>query len=260
MTRARLDQELVRRRLFATRSRARNAVRDGFVKVEGETVRRPAMQVSPEVLIEVVADAGDYVGRGAYKLAGALTEFDIPVEGRSAIDVGSSTGGFTQVWLEAGAESVVALDVGRDQLHPKLRKDPRVEVVEGTNVRDVTAQELGGPFELVSADLSFISLKAVAADIEGLGGPDADWVVLVKPQFEVGSEGLGKDGVVRSAERRGQAVVDVVAGFAAEGLVARGVMRSPVMGGSGNLEAMLWLRRDGDGILSADAFKVLADE
>ncbi len=260
MTRKRLDQELVRRGQFPSRSAARNAINAGLVTVDGLTVSKPAMNVSSDTHIEVSDQARDYVGRGAYKLAAALDTFGVDAARRRAIDVGSSTGGFTQVLLEAGATSVVALDVGRDQLHPRLREDRRVQVREATNVRDCDVTDLGGPFQLVTADLSFISLRVVAADLERLGDSDADWIVLAKPQFEVGRERLGKDGVVRDPAARGDAVVGVIDAFFSLGLVTVGVMRSPIPGGTGNLEALLWLRRRGAPIVSVEAFKVLADE
>jgi 23S rRNA (cytidine1920-2'-O)/16S rRNA (cytidine1409-2'-O)-methyltransferase len=260
MSRNRLDRELVRRHRFPTRSAARNAINAGYVAVDGIVVTKPALGVGAETEIEVSDEARDYVGRGAYKLAAALAEFDVNVEERRAIDVGASTGGFTQVLLEAGAASVLALDVGRDQLHPRLRADPRVEVWEGTNVRDVGVAELGGPFDVVTVDLSFISVRAVAPDLEQLGGSDADWIVLVKPQFEVGRDNLSKDGVVRNPGMRGRAIVEVVGSFARIGLVTTGAMKSPIEGGSGNVEAMIRLQRRGAAIVSADAFKVLADE
>lgn len=260
MSRNRLDQELVRRHRFPTRSAARNAINAGYVAVDGIVVTKPALGVDGGTEIEISNEARDYVGRGAYKLAAALAEFDVDIRGRRALDVGASTGGFTQVLLEAGAASVVALDVGRDQLHPRLRTDPRVDMREGTNVRDVTVAELGGPFDVVTVDLSFISVRTVAPDLERLGGEDADWIVLAKPQFEVGREHLSKDGIVRDATRRGRAIVEIVGTFARLGLVTVGAMRSPIRGGSGNLEALLWVRRRGGAIVSAEAFKVLADE
>ena len=260
MSRARLDRELVRRGLFPTRSAARNAIKLGSVRVAGLIGPKPASLVAADARIEIDEDAVRFVSRGAYKLAAAIDTFPVKIAGRAAIDVGSSTGGFTQVLLEAGAATVTAVDVGRDQLHPVLRNDKRVTVHEGTNIRDVAVADLGGPFAVVSVDLSFISIRAVAADLSRLGSDDADWLVLVKPQFEVGRRHLGKDGVVRDAGRRGQAVVDVVGSFAAVGLVTRGVIRSPVTGGSGNAEALLWLRRDGEQIVSLDAFKVLAND
>lgn len=260
MSRNRLDRELVKRRSFPTRSAARNAINAGYVAVDGVVVTKPALAVGPETEIVVAAEAGDYVGRGAYKLAAALEEFAIEVSGRRAIDVGSSTGGFTQVLLESGADSVVALDVGRNQLHSRLRSDPRVVVREGTNVRDVVVAELGGPFDVVTVDLSFISIRTVAGDLERLGGDDADWLVLVKPQFEAGREHLSKDGRVLDPTMRGRSIVEIVGTFARIGLVTVGAMRSPIRGGSGNVEALIWLRRRGAAIVSAEAFKVLADD
>jgi len=256
----RLDQELVRRGLFSSRSAARNAIREGHITVGGDQVRKPARSVDKGVGIEVAADVGDYVGRGAHKLLAALDLFPVEVAGSRAVDVGASTGGFTQVLLEAGAASVVALDVGREQLHQRLRDNSRVVVLEGTNVRDVTPVEIGGPFDVVTADLSFISLKVVAADLAALGGGDCDWLLLVKPQFEVGRDGLSKDGLVLSPDRRAAALDGVLAAFAAEGLVAMGAARSPIRGGSGNIEALLWLRRGDSTGLSVDAFKVLEEE
>ncbi len=260
MSRDRLDQELVRRGLFPTRSAARNAIKIGSVRVAGLGVAKPASRVDWETPIEVDEGAARFVSRGAYKLDAALERFPVTVSGRTAIDVGASTGGFTQVLLEAGATAVTSLDVGRNQLHPTIRRDPRVLVCEGTNVRDVSLLELGGPFGVVTADLSFISLRVVASDLARLGDDETDWIVLVKPQFEVGRRHLSKDGVVRDGGRRGQAVVDVVDSLAGAGLATRGAMRSPLLGGSGNAEALLWLRREGEPIVSLDAFKVLAND
>ena len=184
--RFRLDQELVARGLFTTRSAARNAIKAGFVLVDGVVAQKPALRVAGATPVEVDEDATHYVGRGAHKLAAALRAFPVSTAGRAAVDVGSSTGGFTQVLLDCGVDTVVAIDVGRDQLHPSLRGDPRVLVWESTNVKDVVLQDVGGPFDIVTADLSFISLTAVAGDLARLGKEDADWIVLVKPQFEVG--------------------------------------------------------------------------
>lgn len=256
----RLDRELVRRRHFPTRNAARNAIKAGYVAVDGIVVTKPALTVGADTTIEISDEARDYVGRGAYKLAAALGVFEVEVDGRRAIDVGSSTGGFTQVLLEAGAASVLALDVGRDQLHPRLRSDARVEVREGTSIRDVGPAEVGGPFEVVTVDLSFISVRVVAPDLERLGGPDADWIVLVKPQFEVGQEHLSKDGLVLDPARRGRAIVETIGTFARIGLATVGALRSPIRGGSGNMEAFIHLRRRGAAIVSSEAFKVLDDE
>lgn len=260
MSRSRLDQELVARGLLATRSAARNAIKAGLVSVDGVTTLKPALQVDGDTPVEVSETATRYVGRGAHKLVAALQAFQVPTEGRAAVDVGSSTGGFTQVLLDAGVDTVVSIDVGRDQLHPSLRSDPRVLVCEGMNVKDVALQEVGGPFDIVTADLSFISLTAVAGDLARLGKESADWILLVKPQFEVGRRNLAKDGVVLSAAARGQALVDVIDSLARYGLIARAAIRSPILGAAGNQEAFVWLRRTGEALVSLTAFKVLGDE
>jgi 23S rRNA (cytidine1920-2'-O)/16S rRNA (cytidine1409-2'-O)-methyltransferase len=180
-------------------------------------------------------DDGD-VGRGAAKLRGALLDLadvgPLPVAGRRAIDVGASTGGFTQVLLERGARSVLALDVGHDQLAPALAADPRVTERSGRNVRQVDPADLGGPFELLVADLSFISLTVVLPDLAALVAPGGDLLLLVKPQFEIGRERLASDGVVRSEQQR-QETVDAV----------RAVVPSQLVGASGNVELVLWARR-----------------
>ncbi len=260
MPRTRLDQELVRRGLFETRSSARNAIRDGQVTVAGVLADKPAQRVEGTTDIVVDDEKTGYVGRGALKLLQALDSFGLDVSGSAAVDVGASTGGFTQVLLEKGARSVAAIDVGSDQLHRVLRSDPQVDVWEQTNVRGIDVDAVGGPFDVVTVDLSFISLTSVAGDIERLGRKDADWVVLLKPQFEVGKAGLAKDGVVRDEQRRIGTFTLVSDAFSAVGLVIMDIARSPLPGGSGNVEALLHLRREGVPISSEAAFKVLRDE
>ncbi len=260
MARIRLDQELVDRGLVSSRSRARRAIRDGFVAVDGATVQRPGVGVPSGAGIEVASSVGRFVSQGGEKLEAALEEFEIQVEGRSAVDVGASTGGFTDALLQRAAGRVTAVDVGHGQLDRRLRTDPRVEVREGVNVRSADRAGLGGPFDLVVADLSFISLGLVAANLAGLGHEGSDWVVLVKPQFEVGRAAIGKGGVVRSAAAREEAIVTVARSFATAGLTAVGAIASPVLGGSGNREALLWLRTTGVGLKRSELVKVLADE
>ena len=260
MARSRLDQELVRRGFFDTRNSARNAVRDGYVSVDGVLASKPALRVDARSSIEVDAETAGYVGRGAHKLLAALDAFGVDVAGAEAVDVGASTGGFTQVLLERGAPAVVAVDVGSDQLHPLLRDDPRVDNWERTSVRGIDVGALGGPFRVVTVDLSFISLRSVVADLERLGLPDADWIVLFKPQFEVGPDGLAKDGVVRSIARRQTALDQVLDAFAESGLVLVAATESPIRGGSGNVEALLRFRRTGSPMTRDEAFKVLAHE
>lgn len=260
MSRIRLDLEMVRRRLLPTRSGARRAIREGHVRVGGATVTRPSHRVDSGTAIELQPEAALWVSRGGEKLAAALAGFSLDVSGRSAADLGASTGGFTEVLLDAGVTSVVAVDVGHDQLHPKLRADPRVMVCERLNVRDANAEALGAPFGVVVVDLSFISLAVVAADIARFGDEQTDWVILIKPQFEVGRRLLGKDGVVRDATARGDAAIAVAQAFASAGLGLQGALASPIAGGSGNREALVRLRRSPSSVSAAELFKVLQDD
>ena len=260
MSGTRLDLEMVRRKLLPTRSGARRAIREGHVRVGDATITRPSYRVDSDTAIELQPEAALWVSRGGEKLAAALAGFSLVVNGRSAVDLGASTGGFTEVLLDAGVSSVAAIDVGHGQLHPKLRDDSRVTVCERLNVRDADAVSLGAPFGVVVADLSFISLTVVATDIARFGDGGTDWVVLVKPQFEVGRRLLGKDGVVRDATARGNAGVAVAKAFASAGLGLQGVLASPIVGGSGNREALVWLRKSSSMVSAAELFKVLQDD
>lgn len=260
MTGARLDVEIVQRGLLTTRSAARRAIIEGHVAVGGATVTKPAQRVRPDAEISVDNDARTWVSRGGTKLSFALDRFQVEVDDRTAIDVGASTGGFTEVLLAAGARHVVALDVGHDQLHESLLVNPRVDSRERLNVRDADPGELGGPFGVVVADLSFISLTVVAASLADLGRSTSDWIVLAKPQFEVGRGNLDKTGVVTDPKLRGAAVVDVGRAFLQSGLSTVGCVASPISGGSGNREALLWMRKDGAAMSDMDLYKVLHDE
>ncbi|MGZ4626853.1 MAG: TlyA family RNA methyltransferase [Kineosporiaceae bacterium] len=243
----RLDAELVRRGLARSRAQAAELVAAGWVEVAGATAAKPATQVDPAVAIVVrpgPRDTPDYVSRGGHKLAGALDVFcraGLQVTGRRCLDAGASTGGFTDVLLRRGAAHVVAVDVGYGQLAWTLRNDPRVTVVERTNVRDLTPEVLGRPVDLVVADLSFISLRLVLGPLHSVTRPGGDHVLMVKPQFEVGRERLGPGGVVREAQARADAVRQVAAAALAQGLGCRGVTASPLPGPSGNVEYFLWL-------------------
>jgi 23S rRNA (cytidine1920-2'-O)/16S rRNA (cytidine1409-2'-O)-methyltransferase len=249
----RVDTELVRRGLARSRSQAGELVRAGRVRVDGAAVAKPARPVDPEAAIEVESHATDGdVGRGADKLRGALADFaevsglpdtGLVIAGRRALDVGASTGGFTQVLLQQGVSSVVALDVGHGQLAAGIAEDPRVEERSGTNVRGVTAAEIGGPFDLVLADLSFISLTLVVPVLATLLHDGSDVVLLVKPQFEIGRERLGADGVVRSEQIRDEVVQTVLAAVERAGLTVRAVVPSRLIGASGNVEYFLWATR-----------------
>jgi 23S rRNA (cytidine1920-2'-O)/16S rRNA (cytidine1409-2'-O)-methyltransferase len=243
----RLDVALVARGLARSRSAAQAAVAAGSVRIDGATAKRVSQRVEPESVLEVDRGSG-WVGRGAGKLDAALDAFGVDVTGRPALDLGASTGGFTQVLLERGAASVVALDVGHDQLAPELREDPRVVVVEGENARTLTPErlaELSGtavPPSVVVADLSFISLSLVLPAIAAVADRDADVVLLVKPQFEVGRTKV-RGGLVPDADDRIRAVEAVLGTAAATGLLTVGVIASPVVGTHGNREALVHLHR-----------------
>lgn len=249
--RLRLDAELVRRGLARSREHAGELIADGRVSVAGARATKPATAVATDVALVVSADpsipGGDeYVSRGGHKLAGALAAFEpagLVVEGRRCLDAGASTGGFTDVLLRHAAREVVAVDVGYGQLAWRLREDPRVTVHDRTNVRELGPELVGAPVDLVVADLSFISLVLVLDALVGVTSDDGDLVLMVKPQFEVGRERVGKGGVVRDPELRAEAVRDVADAAAARGWGARGVTVSPLPGPSGNVEFFLWLQR-----------------
>jgi 23S rRNA (cytidine1920-2'-O)/16S rRNA (cytidine1409-2'-O)-methyltransferase len=245
--RLRLDAELVRRGLARSREHAAELVGAGRVKVAGAVATKPATGVTTDAALVVVEDPGspDFVSRGGHKLAGALDAFEpvgLSVAGRRCLDAGASTGGFTDVLLRRGAAEVVAVDVGYGQLAWALRQDARVRVHDRTNVRTLTAEQVGGPVEVVVGDLSFISLLLVIDALVGVTQPDGDLVLMVKPQFEVGKDRVGKGGVVRDLALRTDAVVTVAAAAAARGWGARAITTSPLPGPSGNVEFFLWLR------------------
>jgi 23S rRNA (cytidine1920-2'-O)/16S rRNA (cytidine1409-2'-O)-methyltransferase len=243
--RLRLDAELVRRQLARSREQAGELIDAGRVQVRGTVATKAATGVEQDTPIRVLTDAGDpgYASRGGHKLAGALAAFGgLRVAGRRCLDAGASTGGFTDVLLRAGAAAVVAVDVGYGQLAWTLRNDPRVTVHDRTNIRDLTADLIGGPVDLVVGDLSFISLRLVLDPLIGVTRPDGDLALMVKPQFEVGKDRLGKGGVVRDLDHRADAVVGVATAAAERGWGAVGVATSPLPGPSGNVEYFLWLR------------------
>jgi 23S rRNA (cytidine1920-2'-O)/16S rRNA (cytidine1409-2'-O)-methyltransferase len=211
--------------------------------------RKAAAMVDPADPLLVTGEdpADEYVSRGGHKLAGALAAFGpagLRVRGRRCLDAGASTGGFTEVLLREGAAAVVAVDVGYGQLAWALRNDSRVTVMERTNVRALTPEQIGGPVQLTVADLSFISLRLVLPALAGVTDTGGDLVPMVKPQFEVGRGRVGAGGVVREPELRAKAVLDVAAAAAELDLGVAGVVASPLPGPSGNVEFFLWLRRD----------------
>lgn len=237
----------------------------GRVTVGGNTAAKSATQVETSAAVVVKDDDGDpdYVSRGGHKLAGALAAFGprgLTVTGRRALDAGASTGGFTDVLLRAGAGQVVAVDVGYGQLAWSLQSDPRVTVKDRTNVRELTLEAIGGePVDLVVGDLSFIPLGLVLPALVRCAAPDADLVLMVKPQFEVGRERLGSGGVVRSPQLRAEAVRTVAGHAASLGLGALGVMASPLPGPSGNVEYFLWLRAGAPDLDPAEVERAVAE-
>lgn len=239
----RLDRHLVDTGLAPSRTRAQALIRAGEVTVRGDVVTRVSYPVGPCDAIHVAPQEG-WVGRGALKLDDALQGWaeqqGLSIADRSCIDVGACTGGFTQVLLRRGAGHVVALDVGRDQLDLSLRRDPRVREESGRSVRGVDPRDIGGPFDVLVADLSFISLSTVMSDIAELLRPGGDAVLLVKPQFEVGRGKVGKKGIVRTPTARAEALRTVARAADNLGLDVRDIRPSPVTGQHGNQEFLIW--------------------
>ena len=242
----RLDAELVRRGLARSRETARELIDSGAVEVGGLVVTKPASQVNDAESIRVrPLESNNWVSRGSGKLIGALEAFpEIVIANKVCLDAGASTGGFTAVLLDRGASKVYAVDVGYGQLAWSLQSDDRVVVMDRFNVRNLSAADLGELPELVVSDLSFISLRTVMPALCSVSTPDADLLLMVKPQFEVGKERLGKGGVVRSPLLRAEAVTGVAAAAWLQGFGCAGVAASPLPGPSGNVEYFLWLRRD----------------
>ena len=245
--RSRLDELLVRRGLFATRSRARDAIERGTVTVGGRATTKPGLAVTDDAVITVDDPARRYVSRAALKLIAGLDAFAVDPKGRTALDIGASTGGFTQVLLERGAAHVIALDVGHGQLDPALRADRRVTGIEGLNARDLGEGHLGGRHsDLIVSDVSFISLTLALPPALRLAAPGAAGIFLVKPQFEAGREAIGKGGLLREPDEapriaeRLRAWLDTVPGWRAVSLID-----SPIEGGDGNREFLLAGAKDG---------------
>ncbi|MFT4188995.1 MAG: TlyA family RNA methyltransferase [Aeromicrobium sp.] len=260
--RVRLDAELVRRGLARSREQAASLIQAGSVTVGGTVASKAATQVGTDAAIVVREDDDPgYASRGAYKLLGALEVFEplgVGVEGRRCLDAGASTGGFTDVLLRCGAREVVAVDVGYGQLVWALQSDDRVHVHDRTNVRTLTPEQIDGPVDLVVSDLSFISLRLVLPALIDCCRPDGDLVLMVKPQFEVGKDRLGKNGVVRDPALHAEAVVDVCRAAEQLGWGTRALAPSPLPGPAGNVEYFCWLRADADPVDPAEAERVVA--
>lgn len=239
MIRKRADILLVEKGLFDSRAKARAAIEAGRVTAEGKVVAKASEAI--EETAEIVAEAAHpWVGRGALKLVRALELWPVPVEGRIAVDVGASTGGFTQVLLAKGAARVLAVDVGRDQLHPSFRTDARVADLSPLDARALTAEHALGGVDLVVTDVSFISLEKALPAALALARPGADLVALVKPQFEAGRENVGKGGLVKDLDVIAACVDRVSAFLEASGWTVRDSADSPIAGGEGQVEKLLW--------------------
>jgi 23S rRNA (cytidine1920-2'-O)/16S rRNA (cytidine1409-2'-O)-methyltransferase len=259
VARRRLDAELVRRGLVATRSQAQIAVREGLVMVSGRSASKPSTLVDTSAAVELVGEPRRFVSRAGGKLEAALDRFRIDVRGRDALDAGASTGGFTDCLLRRGAAHVVAVDVGYGQLAWSLRTDDRVTVLDRTNVRDLRPGDLPYAAGVVVADLSFISLRLALPALAGVAATDADLVLLVKPQFEVGRERVGSGGVVRDADAWRDAIVGVAGACEERGLTPVGVTASPLPGPAGNLEFLLHARAGSAGGGPLDPEPALAE-
>ena len=237
----RLDQLLVALSLFDSRSRARDAIARGTVTVDGKIITKPAQMVSPQAVIGVDDPASAYVSRAALKLIAALDHFRLDPAGRSCVDIGASTGGFTQVLLERGAAHVTAIDVGHEQMHEQIKGDGRVTNIEGLNAREMTADDIDGQsFDFLVSDVSFISLKLALPPALNLAEPGAICVLLVKPQFEAGREAIGKGGLLKDASSAPQVAAELERWLVADmGWKSFGLIPSPIAGGDGNVEFLL---------------------
>lgn len=235
-TRQRLDEALVVRGLCPTRSRARDAVLRGTVKVDGLPATKPSQMVGASAVLTVEDEAQGYVSRAALKLKHGLSAFGISARGKNALDIGASTGGFTQVLLEEGAAHVTAIDVGHGQMQVK---DPRVRLIEGLNARDLCADHLDRPVQLIVCDVSFISLKLALPPALDLAEEGALLVALIKPQFEAGREAIGKGGLVTDPQVHARVCAEIPAFLLSQGWRVLGVEPSPVEGGDGNREFLV---------------------
>ena len=242
MTRQRIDLLLVERGLFDSRAKARAAIEAGLVMADGRVVAKPSEGV--EATAQIIAEAAHpWVGRGGVKLDHALTLWPVAVEGHTVVDVGASTGGFTQVCLTRGAARVYAVDVGSGQLHPTLANDPRVIELSGTDARSLDVSLIPTPPDLIVTDVSFISLAKALPAALALCGPGAELVALVKPQFEVGRDNVGKGGIVKDPIAQDRALADVAGWLESLGWSVLETADSPIAGGDGNREFLLWARR-----------------
>ena len=239
---ARLDSEMVARGLARSRERAKEMIRSGNVTVNGKTAKKPSDEVMTDDLIET-AETDIYVGRGALKLEKAYEEFGLDLRGKVCLDIGASTGGFTDFMLQQGARKVFAVDVGHGQLAQSLIADPRVVNMEGTDIREVTADDLGGQADFISVDVSFISLTKILPKVYELLKEEAVAAVLIKPQFEAGRSDIGKRGIVKDRKVHIRVLSEIDSFASSIGFITEKYTFSPVRGGSGNIEYLVKLRK-----------------
>jgi 23S rRNA (cytidine1920-2'-O)/16S rRNA (cytidine1409-2'-O)-methyltransferase len=242
VSRKRADVLLVERGLFNSRAKARAAIEAGNVSADGRAVAKPSDLLEQDAVL-AATPAHPWVGRGALKLLHALNLWSIAVEGRTVLDVGASTGGFTEVCLARGAARVYAIDVGHGQLHPRLAADPRVADLEGLDARNLSRSTIPDQPQLIVCDASFIGLAKVLPEALALAADEADLVALVKPQFEAGPERVGKGGLVRDASVREAVLGDVLSWLESVGWPLQASAESPIVGGDGNVEFLVWARR-----------------
>jgi 23S rRNA (cytidine1920-2'-O)/16S rRNA (cytidine1409-2'-O)-methyltransferase len=235
----RLDEALVARGLSNSRSRARDAVLRGTVQVNGVAARKPSQTIFETDVLSVVDGAQRYVSRAALKLLHALEHFQIAAQGRHALDIGASTGGFTQVLLEQGAAHVTAVDVGHGQMAAVIAEDPRVTSCENLNARDLTSEHVPLDVDLIVTDVSFISLKLALPPALSLVNKDAELIALIKPQFEVGREHVGRGGIVSDPTQHARVSEEIAMFLEGQGWTVKGVISSPVDGGDGNAEFLV---------------------
>ena len=238
----------MRRKIVESRTEAQRAISAGLVRVGTNTEPKASTLVSADESLHLASLPEPFVSRAGRKLAAALISFPVEIAGARAMDVGASTGGFTDCLLQNGARHVTAVDVGYGQMHWRIRNEARVEVIERVNIRKSSPDDFGDPFDLVVADLSFISLRVVSGVLASLGTDQADWLLLIKPQFEAGRDGVCKGGIVRDVTVRRNAVREVLEHFAQIPLGCRGLIESPITGATGNIEYVAWFQRGSDGV------------
>jgi 23S rRNA (cytidine1920-2'-O)/16S rRNA (cytidine1409-2'-O)-methyltransferase len=240
----RLDKILLQRGLVSTRVRAEQIIREHGVMVNGKLLNKTGKKIPLDAKIELLAEEIPYVSRGALKLKHALDNFTVEITGKTAMDIGASTGGFTEILLENGIQKVYCVDVGTEQLHQRIKDDERVINLEKTHVRELNSRLIPEKCDLVVIDVSFISLEKVLPFLHPLLNSDADCIVLVKPQFEVGKKNIGKGGIVKNKRLYPEVIENIQKVGKLNNLIYQMHIESPILGGDGNQEFLMWLKRN----------------